>query len=107
MFIVHTMPRHWVYLKMGLPDAYRFAPPKKPKKLEIIAGAIMSLATSPWLFSKEPLAFITLGIMAWWAWEIRAYMKRNKEYQERLPVWKAFNDRGYLCHGCGSSFLPK
>jgi len=22
MFIVHTMPRHWVYLKMGLPDAY-------------------------------------------------------------------------------------
>ena len=20
--IVHTMPRHWVYLKMGLPDAY-------------------------------------------------------------------------------------
>lgn len=23
MFIVHTMPRHWVYLKMGLPGAYR------------------------------------------------------------------------------------
>ena len=22
MFIVHTMPRHWVYLKMGLPGAY-------------------------------------------------------------------------------------
>ncbi len=86
--------------------AARFAEPKKPKKLEMIAGAVMSLATSPWLFSKEPLAFITLGIMAWWAWEIRAYMKRNKEYQERFPVWKTFNDRGYLCHGCGSSFLP-
>jgi len=25
MFIVHTMPRHWVYLKMGLPDAYEKA----------------------------------------------------------------------------------
>lgn len=24
MFIVHTMPRHWVYLKMGLPDAYQY-----------------------------------------------------------------------------------
>jgi len=24
MFIVHTMPRHWVYLKMGLPDAYQW-----------------------------------------------------------------------------------
>jgi hypothetical protein len=23
IFIVHTMPRRWVYLKMGLPDAYR------------------------------------------------------------------------------------
>ena len=22
IFIVHTMPRRWVYLKMGLPDAY-------------------------------------------------------------------------------------
>ena len=26
MFIVHTMPRHWVYLKMGLPDAYHQRP---------------------------------------------------------------------------------
>ena len=26
MFIVHTMPRHWVYLKMGLPDAYACLP---------------------------------------------------------------------------------
>ena len=23
IFIVHTMPRRWVYLKMGLPDAYK------------------------------------------------------------------------------------
>ncbi len=87
--------------------AVRFSPPQKPKKLEMIAGGIFSLATSPWLFSKQPLTIISLGMLAWWAWEIRVYQKRNKEYQERLPVWKTFNDRGYFCNGCASSFLPQ
>ncbi|WP_162175019.1 hypothetical protein [Paraburkholderia mimosarum] len=87
--------------------AARFAPPKKPKKLEMIAGGVLALASTPWLFSKSPLMAISLGLLAWWAWEIRAYMKRNKEYQERFPVWKTFNDRGYLCNQCGVSFLPR
>jgi hypothetical protein len=54
---------------------------------------------------QVPLMAISLGLLAWWAREIRAYMKRNKEYQERFPVWKTFNDRGYLCNQCGSSFI--
>lgn len=87
--------------------AARFAEPKKPKKLEIIAGAVMSLATSPWLFSKEPLAFITLGIMAWWAWEIRAYMKRSKVYKKSYPIWKNMQDYGYYCHTCANAFPVK
>jgi len=41
IFIVHTMPRRWVYLKMRLPDAYRF-PEKKSdrnaKPLQTVIG---------------------------------------------------------------------
>lgn len=34
--------------------AARFAPPKKPKKLESIAGGILALAATPWLFQQKP-----------------------------------------------------
>lgn len=87
--------------------AARFSPPKKPKKLEIIAGAVMSLATSPWLFSKSPLMAITIGIMLWWAWEIRAYKKRDKIYNEQYPIWKNMQDYGYYCHRCANTFPVK
>ncbi len=87
--------------------AARFSPPKKPKKLEIIAGAIMSLATSPWLFSKSPLMAITIGIILWWLWEIRAYKKRDKIYKEQYPIWKNMQDYGYYCHRCGNAFPVK
>ena len=49
--------------------AARFAPPKKPKKLEMIAGGVLALAATPWLFSKSPLMVISLGLLLWWAWE--------------------------------------
>jgi hypothetical protein len=44
IFIVHTMPRRWVYLKMRLPDAYRF-PEKKAIEMQSpckpsLAGAL-------------------------------------------------------------------
>lgn len=87
--------------------AARFSEPKKPKKLEMIAGGIMSVATSPWLFSKTPLAFITIGLVAWWAWETRAYLKRSKRYAEHYPVWKNMYDYGYYCHACGNAFAVR
>ncbi|MHA6851680.1 hypothetical protein [Ralstonia pseudosolanacearum] len=87
--------------------AARFSPPKKPKKLEIISGAVMSLATSPWLFSKTPLMAITIGIILWWVWEILAYKKRDKKYKEEYPIWKNMHDHGYYCHRCSYTFLVK
>ena len=45
MFIVHTMPRHWVYLKMGLPDAYVRGP------------RVKTCSTSSWL---NPLRVLSL-----------------------------------------------
>ena len=54
MFIVHTMPRHWVYLKMGLPDAYRVpseevinASPKDEGKVLQCCNAWLALASLP------------------------------------------------------------
>lgn len=85
--------------------AARFGQPKKPKKLEIIMGGVFSLATSPWLFSKQALMIIPLGMMAWWAWEIHAYKKRYKQYVRDYAVWNANNHGGYLCHTCGTSFI--
>jgi hypothetical protein len=41
--------------------AARFSQPRKPKKLEMIGGTVMALATSSWLFSKGPLVFLQLG----------------------------------------------
>ncbi|WP_413458991.1 hypothetical protein [Herbaspirillum huttiense] len=87
--------------------AARFSPPKKPKKLEIIAGAVMSLATSAWLFSKSPLMAISIGIILWWAWEIRAYKKRDKKYKDEYPVWKNMHDHGFYCHRCANAFPVK
>lgn len=87
--------------------AARFSPPKKPKKLEMIAGTVMALATSPWLFSKGPLAFFNLAILAWLAWEIHVFMKRNKRYQEDYPKWKALHDNGFFCHRCGTTFASR
>lgn len=87
--------------------AARFAPPKKPKKLESIAGGILALATTPWLFSKTPLMVIPLGLLAWWAWEVRAFMKRNKQYQEEYPIWKNMQAHGFYCHSCANAFPVK
>ncbi len=83
----------------------RFAPPKKPSKIEIIAGGVLALAASPWLFSKSPLMFISLGLLAWWAWEACSFTKKNKQYQKDYPVWKAFYNNAYLCHHCGNYFF--
>jgi len=85
--------------------AARFNPPKKPKKLEMIAGGVLTLATTPWLFSKSLLMAISLGLLAWWAWEVRTYMKRHKEYVRDYAVWNAYNHGGYLCHRCGTSYI--
>ena len=87
--------------------AARFSQPKKPKKVEMIAGAVMALATSPWLFSKSPLVFFNLAILAWLAWEIHIFMKRNKRYQEDYPKWKALHDNGFFCHRCGETFASR
>lgn len=84
--------------------AARFSQPKKPKKLEMIAGGVLALAATPWLFSKSPLMAISLGLLAWWAWEVRAYMKRNKRYQEDYPTWKKMYDHGFYCHSCTNAF---
>jgi len=84
--------------------ASRFAAPKKPKKLEMIAGSVLVLATSPWLFSKTPLAFISLGLAAWLAWEIFVFRKRNKEYQARLPDWQWMYKSCSYCHSCTNVF---
>ena len=87
--------------------AARFSPPKKPRKLEIIAGGVLSLAVSPWIFSKSPLVAISLGLIAWWAWDIYAYMKRDKKYKEEYPIWKNLHEHGFYCHRCANVFLAK
>lgn len=84
--------------------AARFSPPKKPKKLEIITDGILSLATSPWLFSKSPLMAVSIGVIVWWAWEVRAYIKRCKKYRMDYPVWKNMHDHGFCCHRCTNVF---
>ena len=85
--------------------AARFSPPKKPSKLEVIGGTVLGLATSPFLFSGSPLAFLSLAILAWLAWEVRAYMKRDKKYKNEYPMWKNLHDHGFYCHRCASTFL--
>ncbi|MGA4332311.1 hypothetical protein ACI2U6_16440 [Ralstonia nicotianae] len=87
--------------------AMRFSPPKKPKKLESIAGVILSLLTSPWLFSKTPLMAISIGFILWTVYEFRKFSRLNKKYQEEYPVWRKFHDEGFLCHTCGTSFIPR
>lgn len=87
--------------------AARFAPPAKPKKLEIIAGGVLSAACSPFLLSKSPLMILSLGMLAWWAWEIRAYRQRDQKYKEQYPHWKELHDHGFYCHRCAHSFLVK
>jgi len=85
--------------------AARFAPPKKPKKLEIIAGGILSLASSPWLFSGTPLMAISIGLIALWAWELRSYSKKNKKYQQEYPIWQSLHSNGFYCHTCANAFM--